>query len=132
MGTVSPSSEFSSSSPKPVALRTICPTVVLMPACSRTTVNRVPPGKFTCSTSTFRRVRPNVEVEHVNLPGGTRLTVVLEHAGIKTTVGHIVLSATGFGELELNSEDGDTVPMVRAGDIVSVANGNTAVLAGAF
>jgi hypothetical protein len=75
-----------------------------------------------------KRSRLNVEVEHVNLPAGTVLTVSV--AG--NVVGHITLSALGFGELELNSQDGDTVPAVNPGDMVVVSNGATAILTGVF
>jgi len=83
--------------------------------------------------SETNRTRLQVEVEHVNLPAGTMLTVLL-HSGTNAPVqvGQITLSGTGFGELELDSEHGTTVPAVRNGDVVSVANGGTAILAGAF
>jgi hypothetical protein len=68
-----------------------------------------------------------VDVENVNLPDGTTLDVSV---GI-TLVGHITLKL-GFGELELNSQDGDTVPAVVKGNMVTVANGGTTILAGVF
>jgi hypothetical protein len=71
-----------------------------------------------------------VEVEDVNLPQGTKLQVVLDHAGVKTVVGQIVLDAFGFGELELNSQDGDNVPAVKPGDVIIVMHGTTAILSG--
>ena len=78
------------------------------------------------------RSRLNVEVENVNLPANTMLTVSIVHGAISTSVGTIQLSALGAGELELNSQDGDTVPAVQAGDMVTVANGATKILAGVF
>jgi hypothetical protein len=78
------------------------------------------------------RTRLNVEVEDVNLPAGTVLTVVFEHNGASTTLGTIQLDAFHAGELELNSEDGDMVPAVQPGDTVSVFNGNVKILTGVF
>src|SRR5690349_21546858 len=61
-------------------------------------------GDFRSETS---RTRLQVEVEHVNLPAGTVLTVSLQ-SGVNAPVqiGTIKLSATGFGELELDSDHG--------------------------
>jgi hypothetical protein len=83
--------------------------------------------------SETNRTRLQVEVEHLNLPAGAVLTVLL-HSGTNAPVqiGQIMLSGTGFGELELDSEHGDAVPAVHNGDVVSVAHGATAILAGAF
>jgi hypothetical protein len=78
------------------------------------------------------RTRLNVEVEDVNLAAGTMLDVVVNHAGASTKVGTIKLDALRSGELELNSEDGDTVPAVQMGDIVIVMNGGVAILTGVF
>ena len=74
------------------------------------------------------RTRLQVEVEQVNLPAGTVLTVSIQNV----QVGTITLSATGFGELELDSQKGDTVPVVNSGDVISVSNGTAAILVGAF
>ena len=79
------------------------------------------------SESIKGRTEFKVEVEHVNLPDGTTLDVSVNG----TVVGHITLKFGG-GELELNSQDGDTVPAVVKGDMVTVANGGTTILAGAF
>jgi hypothetical protein len=87
-----------------------------------------PEGNADFRVDAKNRSRLNVEVEHVNLPAGTVLTVSV--AG--NVVGHITLSALGFGELELNSQDGDTVPAVNPGDMVVVSNGATAILTGVF
>jgi hypothetical protein len=89
---------------------------------------QTPEGNADFRIDAKNRTRLNVEVEHVNLPAGTVLTVTV--AG--NVVGHITLSALGFGELELNSQDGDTVPAVKAGDMVVVSNGATAILTGVF
>ena len=87
-------------------------------------------GDFRSETS---RTRLQVEVEHVNLPAGTVLVVFLQGgANAPTQIGQITLSATGFGELELDSEHGAMVPAVQNGDILSIANGAIAIFAGAF
>ena len=78
------------------------------------------------------RSRLNVEVENVNLPAGTVLTVVITLNGTPTTVGMITLNAFGAGELELNSQDGDTVPVVASGDTIAVKNGAMTILTGVF
>jgi hypothetical protein len=73
-----------------------------------------------------------VEVENVNLPAGTVLDVTLTDAGTPTVVGHITLNAFGEGELELQSQDGDTVPAAVKGDIVTVLNAGSPILSGTF
>jgi hypothetical protein len=79
------------------------------------------------------RTRLQVEVEHVNLPAGTVLMVSLQSGtAAPQAIGQITLSATGFGELELDSDHGATVPTVKNGDVLSVSNAGTAILAGAF
>src|SRR5438874_1634071 len=50
------------------------------------------------SESDRNRSRLNVEVEHVNLPDGTVLGVLVSHAGTSMKVGEIRLQG-GFGEL---------------------------------
>lgn len=91
---------------------------------------KVPEGSADSRQDTSRnRARIQVEVENVNLPVGTILTVVLNNV---TTIGTIKLGATGFGELELDSQDGDTVPTVAPGNTITVLNGASAILAGAF
>ncbi len=77
------------------------------------------------------RTRLNVEVENVNLPAGTVLGVAVVHAGVSTMVGSITLGS-GENELELDSQNGATVPAVVSGDMVTVSNGAAVILAGAF
>jgi hypothetical protein len=78
------------------------------------------------------RLRLKVEVENVNLPIGTVLTVTVEHAGMSTTAGKIILSDNGQAELDLDSHDGQPVPAVHRGDMVMVSNDGTTVAAGVF
>jgi len=94
--------------------------------------NITPSGNADFRSDSRGRTRLNVEVEHVNLPQGTVLTVTLTHAGTTTTVGTFTLSVTGFAELELNSQDGQTVPAVQSGDMIAVMNGASFVLSGVF
>ena len=78
------------------------------------------------------RTRLNVEVENVNLPAGTVLTVAVVHAGVSTMVGTITLGRFGGGELELEAQNGAMVPSIMSGDIVTVSNGAAVILAGSF
>src|SRR3954452_1348786 len=84
-------------------------------------------GKVPSGNADFRmesarnRSRLNVEVENVNLANGTVLSVMVSHAGVSAKVGEIHL-LNGFGELELNSQDGATVPAIVKQDIVTVSN----------
>ena len=72
--------------------------------------------------------RLNVEVEDVNLAPGTKVSVFVD--GVQ--VGSITISAAPVrgGELELNTQDGQSVPSIKAGAVVVVRNGATAILSG--
>jgi hypothetical protein len=91
-----------------------------------------PSGNADFRSDSRGRTRLNVEVEHVNLAQGTMLMVTLTHAGATSTVGTLTLHATGGGELELDSQDGQTVPAIQSGDVITVMNGGAAILAGVF
>jgi hypothetical protein len=93
---------------------------------------KTPEGNADFRSNSRGRTRLNVEVENVNLPAGTVLQVSVQHAGMTVAVGTITMTAGGFGELELNSQDGDTVPQVQSGDMIMVANGGMTILAGVF
>jgi len=73
------------------------------------------------------RLRLSVEVEEVNYPDGTMLTVKIEGK----PVGEIILE-DGAGELDLDSGAGDMVPYVNKGDTVKVFFGMKKILAGVF
>ena len=94
-------------------------------------------GKTPSGSADFRmesdrnRSRLNVEVENVNLSDATLLAVTVTHAAVTTSVGRIRLHG-GFGELELNSQDGDTVPSIVKGDLITVSIAGTAILSGVF
>lgn len=74
------------------------------------------------------RARLNVEVEDVNLAARTKVDVVVNG----NIVGAITISAAPVrgGELELNSQDGQMVPSLKAGALVVIKNGDTAILSG--
>ena len=93
---------------------------------------KTPSGHADFRSEAGGRSRFNVEVEDVNLPQGTVLTVTIQSGSTTTQVGSIKLSQFGGGELELNSQDGDMVPAAKAMDIVIVSNGATPILAGVF
>jgi len=74
-----------------------------------------------------------VEVENVNLPAGTVLTVTLtQGTAAAVTLGTITLNAEGEGELELSSQDGAVIPVIVAGNVITVLNGTTNVVIGTF
>jgi hypothetical protein len=67
----------------------------------------------------------------VNLADGTVLAVMVSHGGASAKVGEIHLKA-GTGELELNSQDGDTVPAIMKSDMVTVSSAGAPILTGVF
>jgi len=93
---------------------------------------KTPEGSAEFRSDAKGRTRFTVEVENVNLPGGTLLDVAIQHNGASKTLGQITLSTQGFGELELDSQDGDSIPTVQTGDMVTVSNAGTTILAGGF
>ncbi len=62
------------------------------------------------------RTRLTAEVENVNLPAGTALNVCLGGQ----TLGQIVLDALHFGELEIDSRNGHSVPSIGPADLIEV------------
>jgi hypothetical protein len=60
------------------------------------------------------------EVENLNLPEGTVLTICFQGQSL----GSIRLDAFHFGELELDSRRGETVPDFKRGDEISVIQGS--------
>lgn len=92
-----------------------------------------PEGSADFRSDSKGRTRLDVEVEHVNLADGTVLTVAFVHAGVSTNIGTITLNnAVPENELELDSQKGDTVPALVAGDMITVSNGAAVMLAGAL
>lgn len=76
------------------------------------------------------RTEFKTEVENVNLAQGTVPDACSMAAS--QVVGHITLSAFSSGELELESQDGDIVPAVQAGDMVIVSIAGVTILSGVF
>lgn len=74
------------------------------------------------------RARLNVEVEDVNLAAGAKVSVTVDGQEI----GSITIGAAPVrgGELELNTQDGQSVPALKTGAVVVVRNGETAILSG--
>lgn len=89
--------------------------------------NVIPHG--TARYTTFNNERSlSVDVSSVNLPGGTQLSVLVNG----TAAGQITLNNFRSGRLYLDTDDGDTVPVVIGGSNVAVKNGETTILAGTF
>ncbi len=80
--------------------------------------NLVPSGNADYRVETSGRRRLKVEAEDVNLPAGTVLAVF---AG-STQVGTLTLSGLPLntGEMELESQQGQTVPTLPAGTMIAV------------
>ncbi|MGB8508075.1 MAG: DUF4214 domain-containing protein, partial [Pyrinomonadaceae bacterium] len=89
----------------------------------------VPKGNAKFRVRTDGRRKLNVEVEKVNLPAGTILSVFVDNV----KVGEITLAATLENELELDTERGNTVPNVTTASTVAVTNAQGAtILSGTF
>lgn len=79
------------------------------------------------------RLRFAVEVEDVsNSTGAHAVRVTRGGTPVADTAGLAVnVDALGFGELELNTQDGQVSPLVQAGDLVEVLNpANEVILSG--
>src|SRR5215472_10260399 len=75
------------------------------------------------------RSKLNVEIEKVHLPAGTILNVMIDN----TTVGQITVGQGLEGELELDSQPGNTVPNVTMGSTIVITNSqNATILSGVF
>ncbi len=72
----------------------------------------------------------SVEVEAVNLPDDTKLSVTLIRGAVLLPVGELTLKAH-WGEVDINTNDGDLVTQAKVGDIVVVRDADgTALLTG--
>jgi hypothetical protein len=73
--------------------------------------------------------RLNSELEKINLPVGTPIAFCLVHNGASTLIGvaNVFQSAgTLRAEIELETNDGDVVPTVEAGDLLQARQRTTA------
>jgi hypothetical protein len=102
-------------------------TVVDMPA------NALASGKAK-SEQRPDRTRFSVEVEDMQTaPGAYMVRVTRGGVEVAGTAGiTVVVDTLGFGERELNTQDGDTVSVILAGDLVEVLDpsGTTVIMSG--
>ena len=66
-------------------------------------------------------IRLNAELENINLPAGTKVAFCLLQNGTKSRigVGQVHMEAgRPVAEIELEANDGDSVPTVAAGDVL--------------
>ena len=91
-------------------------------------INRITPeGHAEFRTAGTQR-QLNVEADNVNLADGTVLTVKVNGAA----VGMLTLKL-GMGQVELNTNDGAKVPVIKKGDVVTVVTaGGALVESGTF
>ena len=67
------------------------------------------------------RDRLNAELEKINLPVGTPVAFCLVHNGVQSLIGVANVARVGGtfeAEIELESQDGDAVPTVKAGNLL--------------
>jgi hypothetical protein len=71
--------------------------------------------------------RLNAELEKINLPAGTPVAFCLVQNGVRSLlgVGHVG-GAVPEASVELEANDGDTVPKVEAGDVLQAHQRSTA------
>ena len=80
-------------------------------------INGITPKRVADSRARSDGSRLKIQVEGVNLPGAT-LNVLID--GV--LVGHMTINAALTGELQLNTNDSQTVPVVGRGSTVVVTN----------
>jgi hypothetical protein len=64
------------------------------------------------------RNRLNAELEQINLPVGTPVAFCLVQGGVSSLIGVGNVSKAFRTEIELEAEDGDVVPTVKAGNVL--------------
>jgi hypothetical protein len=132
---------FTSSLPRPGATPTPTPSPnptpqpgaelrVRIPLAGASIGGMMPQGHADFRTRADGNRTLEVEAEDVNLAPGTSLVVLVGNAEI----GRIALGPTFEGEIELETEHGQTVPAITQGTTVAVVNAATGatILAGAF
>ena len=92
------------------------------------TLNGVLPRGFAEYEVHSSRRELEVRVRMVNLPIGTSLSVVVDNAA----VGNLIITNSGEGELELRTDNGQTVPNVVIGSTIAIKNGADTILSGVF
>jgi hypothetical protein len=63
----------------------------------------------------------SVEVEAINLLDETKLTVTLIRGAVVIPAGEFTLNSH-WGEINVNTNDGDLVPQAKAGDVVLISD----------
>jgi hypothetical protein len=74
-------------------------------------------------------VRLNAELEKINLPVGTPVAFCLVQGGVKSLIGVgrvATVAGVPVAQIELEANDGDTVPSVAAGDVLQAHQRTTA------
>lgn len=87
-----------------------------------------PHGNATWKLFTSGNREIEVEVEDLNLAAGTSLNAVVDGA----TIGQLIVDLDRHARLKLDTEDGQTVPVVNDGSTAQVKNGTTVLVAGVF
>jgi len=75
------------------------------------------------------RDRLNAELEKINLPLGTPVAFCLVHNGVRSLIGVANVARVGGtfeAEIELEGQDGDAVPTVKAGNLLQAHQRATA------
>jgi hypothetical protein len=105
------------------------PTRILFAPLTGATIDGVMPtgvGQYLEFGTTSKNL--DVFVNRVRLASGTVLNVFLNG----TSIGQITLRASGEGSLRLNTTQGGTVPIVAAGNTLTVKKDATTILSGTF
>ena len=134
--TVSPNPSPSVSptvNPSPTVSPTISPSPSpnagdLFAVLSGATINGVLPNGFAQYENHSSRRELEIEVNQVNLPAGTLLSVTIDNAA----VGQLFIESDGRGRLRLRTDNGQTVPVVVSGSTIVLRNGSTTILSGVF
>jgi hypothetical protein len=96
--------------------------------------NLIPSGQADFRSRAGRFVRFSTEVENVKLPVDSQLEVFVSSSAVcsGTLLGNIVLGPPPIrgGDLNLDTRDGDTVPQLTAGKLVSVCFNGVPVVSG--
>ena len=87
-----------------------------------------PHGNATWKLFTSGNREIEIEVEDLNLAAGTSLNAVVDGA----VIGQLIVDSDRHARLKLDTEDGQTVPVVNDGSTVQVKNGTTILVAGIF